>query len=62
MEHLFSGIAGVVVYLDDILVTGEDEETDLKTPEEVFKRLSEANLRGKMSVFGILRCVLGLQD
>ncbi len=44
MEHLFSGIAGVVVYLDDILVTGED---DLKTLEEVFKRLSEANLRVK---------------
>ena len=47
MEHLFSGIAGVVVYLDNILVTGEDEETHLKTLEEVFKRLSEANLRVK---------------
>ncbi len=46
-EHLFSGIAGVVVYLDDILVTGEDEETHLKTLEEVFKRLSEADLRVK---------------
>ncbi len=35
MEHLFNGMAGVVVYLDDILVTGEDEETHLKTLEKV---------------------------
>ena len=45
MESLVQGIPGVVVYLDDILVTGKTEEEHLKSLEEVLKRLLEAGLR-----------------
>ena len=47
MEHLFKGIPGVVVYIDDILITGKDEPSHLKSLEEVLKRLSESGLRLK---------------
>lgn len=49
MEHLFQGIPGVVVYLDDILVAGEDEQSHLRTLETVLHRLSETGLRVKQS-------------
>ena len=49
MEHLFQGIPGVVVYLDDILVTGENEQSNLRTLETVLKRLSETGLHVKQS-------------
>ena len=49
MEHHFQGIPKVVVYLDDILVTGEDEQSHLRTLETVLKRLSESGLRVKQS-------------
>ncbi len=55
MEHLFQGIPGVVVYLDDILITGEDEVSHLRTLESVLSRLSETGLKvkkSKMSVHG----------
>ena len=45
MESLVQGIPGVVVYLDDILVTGKTEEEHLRSLEEVLKRLMEAGLR-----------------
>jgi len=35
------------VYLDDILITGPDDETHLATLEAVLKRLSEAGLRAR---------------
>ena len=47
MESLLSGIAGVVVYLDDILITGKTEEAHLTALGEVLKRLSDAGLRLK---------------
>jgi len=49
MDHLFAGIPGVIVYLDDILVTGGDEQTHLQSLEEVLKRLSQAGLRARKS-------------
>ena len=49
MEHLFQGIPGVVVYLDDILITGEDEVSHLRTLESVLGRLSETGLKVKKS-------------
>ena len=39
MEQLLQGIAGIAVYIDDILVTGGDEDEHLKSLEEVLKRL-----------------------
>ncbi len=49
MEHLFQGIPGVVVYLDDNLITGEDESSHLRTVEAVLQRLSDTGLRVKQS-------------
>ena len=44
MEHLLQGILGVVVYLDDILVTGQDETSHLRTLETILSRLRETGL------------------
>ena len=45
MESLLRGIPYVVVYLDDILVTGPTEEAHVAALEEVLKRLQTAGLR-----------------
>ncbi|RXN33535.1 putative protein K02A2.6-like protein [Labeo rohita] len=47
MEGLLQGIPGVVVYLDDILVTGVNQDSHLRTLDEVLARLKEAGLRLK---------------
>lgn len=47
MEGLLRGIPMVVVYLDDILVSGEDEADHLKNLDEVLSRLEEVDLRLK---------------
>ena len=44
MENLLQGIPGVVVYIDDVLVTGKSEEQHLAALEETLKRLREAGL------------------
>ena len=44
MESLFQGIAGVVVYLDDVLVTGRTNKEHIKSLELVLKRMEEAGL------------------
>ena len=45
MDSLLKGIPGVVVYLDDILVTGPSEEEHLSSLKQVLTRLQEAGLR-----------------
>ena len=45
MDNLLAGIPGVIVYLDDILVTGENEQSHMQS--EVLTRLSGARLRAK---------------
>ena len=45
MDSLLTGIPGVTVYLDDILVMGKTEEDHLSALEEVLKRLSQAGLK-----------------
>ena len=45
MESLLSGIPGVVVYLDDILITGRTKAEHLATLDKVRQTLSDAGLR-----------------
>lgn len=49
MEGLLKEIPHVAVYLDDILVSGENEADHLKNLDEVLTRLEEAGLRLKRS-------------
>ena len=46
-ESLLQGIPHVVVYLDDILIIGKDDEEHLKSLEEVLFRLKKSGLRLK---------------
>lgn len=47
MEQILRGIPGVVVYIDDILITGKTDAEHLSALREVFKRLKEHGLRIK---------------
>ena len=47
MESLLYGIPGVVVYIDDILITGKTTEEHLSALEKVLSRLEAAALRLK---------------
>ena len=51
MDNLLAGIPGIVVYLDDILVTGATETEHLQSLEEVLKRLERSGLRAKKSKY-----------
>ena len=51
MDSLLKGVPGVVVYLDDILVTGPSEEEHLSSLKQVLTRLQEAGLRLKEMSF-----------
>ena len=45
MEGLLRDLPGVVVYLDDMLITGRTDEEHLATLETVLGRLEQAGLR-----------------
>lgn len=45
MENLLQGIPNVVVYIDDIRITGSTEEEHLTALEEVLRRFEEAGLK-----------------
>ena len=45
MESLVQGISGVVVYIDDVLITGPTESDHLAALEEVLSRMKGAGLR-----------------
>ena len=49
MDNLLQGMKHVVVYIDDILITGETEEEHLNTLNEVLTRLESAGVRLKQS-------------
>ena len=44
MESLLSGIPGVMVYLDDILITGRTKAEHLATIDKVLQKLCDAGL------------------
>ena len=50
VDSLLQGILGVVVYLNDILVTGPSDHEHLESLKEVLTRLEKAGLRLKRSV------------
>ena len=45
MESILRGIPKVVVYLDDILITGANDDEHLKNLSEVLSRMQDAGLR-----------------
>lgn len=49
MEALLQDIPAVMVYIDDILITGKSDEEHLETLEKVLVRLEEAGLKLKKS-------------
>ena len=49
MVSLLQGIPGVIVYLDDILVSAPSKEEHLLRLEEVFVRLEKSGLRARQS-------------
>ena len=55
IESLLQGIEGVIVYLDDILVTGSTEESHLRALDEVLSRLDKAGLRVKQKKCAFMR-------
>ena len=44
MDSILQGIAGVICYIDDILVTGKDDAQHLQALEQVLSRLRKAGL------------------
>lgn len=46
MEQMFS-LPGIACFLDDILITGEDDKSHLTRLEYVFQRLHECGLKVK---------------
>ena len=47
MDNLLQGLRHVVVYIDDILITGESDEEHLATLDEVLSRLEKVGVRLK---------------
>ncbi len=48
MDTILQGLPHVVCYIDDILITGVDEEEHLRNLEEVLKRLQQHGIRLRM--------------
>ena len=45
MESILSGIPGVVVYIDEVLVIGKSVQEHVSALEEVLCRITESGLR-----------------
>ena len=55
IESVLQGVDGVVIYLDDILITGPTEKDHLKSLEVVLKHLDKAGLRVKMKKYEFMK-------
>ena len=55
MDTMLQGLKGVVCYVDDILVTGEDDNSHLENLQHVLERLQSAGLRLKRSKCSFLQ-------
>ena len=64
MENLLKDIPGVLMYLDDILISGMSESEHLATLEEVLQRLAGAGLHLKRKVYlsSSFSYLLGVQN
>ena len=49
MDQILSGLSGVQCYLDDLLITGPDEQSHLKNLDATLQRLEEYGLRVRKS-------------
>ena len=47
MDKILQGLPNVICYIDDILVSGEDEASHFKSLEEVLNRLEKHGIRLK---------------
>ena len=45
IENLLQDIPGVVIYIDDVLITGSDDKSHMAALEEVLQRMKQAGLR-----------------
>ena len=45
MKNFLQDIPGVVVYIDDVLVTGPNDDSHMASLEEVLRRMEWASLR-----------------
>ena len=57
MEQILQGLPGVACYLDDVLITGRNDQDHLKNLEAVLQRLHDRGLRLKKS-----KCAVCLSD
>ena len=57
MDHIFGDMPNLFVYMDDLLIYSENEESHLNTVEEVLKRLQENGLS-----ISIKKCVFGAKQ
>ena len=57
MDMVLQGIPGAIYYIDDILVSGKDEQSHLKTLETVFKCLMEHGFRLKREILLSIKAI-----
>ena len=55
MDTILQSLPNVICYIDDKLVSGEDEASHFELLEEVFKRLEKHGIRLKQEKFSFLR-------